>query len=48
MQLADTSQCAKKKQNDLAVEKVVEGVVEITTNVEKTSAKKLWSGKLKN
>ena len=42
------SRHAKKKQNDLAVEKVVEGAVEITANVEKTSATKLQSGKLKN
>ena len=34
----------KKKQNDLAVEKVVEGVVEITTNIEKTSAKSIRVG----
>ena len=35
----------KSSKNNLAVEKVVEGAAEITTNVKKTSAKKLWSGK---
>ena len=41
------SRHAKKKQNNLAVEKVVEGAAEITTNVKKTSAKKHWSEKNK-
>ena len=47
MWLTDMSQCAKKKQDNLAVEKVVEGAAEITANIEKTSAKKCWSGKNK-
>ena len=41
------SRHAKKKQNNLAVEKVVEGAMEITTNVKKTSAKKHRSEKNK-